>query len=75
MTDSNSYYLLRKEESGLRACVCVETNSAEKIQALAVARGVELTPLPARDVEPCSAVILRVAFRKHCSCLLVLDGN
>ncbi len=35
----------------MRACVCVETDSAEKIQALAVARGVELTPLPARDVE------------------------
>jgi len=31
--------------------IAVETDSAEKIQALAVARGVELTPLPARDVE------------------------
>jgi len=44
LTDSNSYYLLRNEEPGLRACVCVETDSAEKIHALTVARGVELTP-------------------------------
>lgn len=44
LTDSNSYYLLRNEEPGLRACVCVETDSAEKLHALAVARGVDLTP-------------------------------
>lgn len=44
LTDSNSYYLLRNEESGLRACVCIETDSAEKLQALAAARGIDLTP-------------------------------
>lgn len=44
LTDSNSYYLLRNEESGLQACVCIETDSAEKLQALATARGVDLTP-------------------------------
>ena len=43
LTDSNSYYLLRNEDSGLRACVCVETDSAEKLQALADARGIDLT--------------------------------
>lgn len=42
LTDSNSYYLLRDEDSGLRACVCIETDSAEKLQALATARGVDL---------------------------------
>lgn len=44
LTDSNSYYLLRSEESGLQACVCIETDSAEKLQALATARGVDLSP-------------------------------
>lgn len=44
LTDSNSYYLLRNEESGLRACVCIETDSEEKLQDLAAARGVDLTP-------------------------------
>lgn len=44
LTDSNSYYLLRNEEAGLRECVCIETDSAEKLQALADARGVDLTP-------------------------------
>ena len=44
LTDSNSYYLLRDEESGLRACVCIETDSMQKLQALADAKGVDLTP-------------------------------
>lgn len=44
LTNSNSYYLLRNEEPGLRACVCIETDSVEKLQDLAAARGVDLTP-------------------------------
>lgn len=43
LTDSDSYYLLRREdEAGLQACVCVETDAAQKLQALADARGVDL---------------------------------
>ena len=46
LTDSDSYYLLRDEdEAGLQACVCVETDAAEKLEALAAARGVDLTTL------------------------------
>lgn len=44
LTDTDSYYLLRDEDEGLQACVCVETDAAEKLQALAAARGVDLTP-------------------------------
>lgn len=43
LTDSTSCYLLREEEAGLRACVWIETDSAEKIRALAAERGVDLT--------------------------------
>lgn len=39
-----AYYLLRAEDSGLRATVCVQTDDAEKLQALAAARGIDLTP-------------------------------
>jgi hypothetical protein len=43
LTDTDSYYLLRDEnEAGLQACVCVETDAAEKLQALATASGVDL---------------------------------
>lgn len=42
LTDANSYLLLRNEPEGLRAVVCVETDSAEKLRELAAARGVEL---------------------------------
>ncbi len=44
LTDTFSYYLLREEGSDLRAVVCVETDAAEKLQALADERGVELPP-------------------------------
>ncbi len=44
LTDSNAHYLIRAEESGLRACVCVPTDDAEKLQTLAAARGIDLTP-------------------------------
>lgn len=47
LTDTDSYYLLRDEDAvGLQACVCVETDAAEKLQALAAARGVDLTAAP-----------------------------
>jgi hypothetical protein len=42
LTDTTSHYLLREEESGLRACLCVETDAAEKLQALAAERGFDL---------------------------------
>ena len=46
LTDSDSYYLLRDEDkAGLQACVCVETDAAEKLEVLAAARGVDLTTL------------------------------
>lgn len=44
LTDSNAYYLLRADDTDLRATVCVQIDDAEKIQALAAARGVDLTP-------------------------------
>lgn len=44
LTDSTSYYLLRDEDAGLRAFVCIETDAAEKLRALATERGVDLTP-------------------------------
>lgn len=44
LTDATSYYLLRDDDAaGLQACVCVETDSAEHLQALAVERGIDLT--------------------------------
>lgn len=44
LTDANSYYLLRDEDdAGLQACVCVETDSAEHLRALAEERGIDLT--------------------------------
>lgn len=44
LTDANSYYLLRDDDAaGLQACVCVETDSAEHLQALAEERGIDLT--------------------------------
>ncbi|MFK0402545.1 hypothetical protein ACIQTT_09470 [Microbacterium sp. NPDC090225] len=42
LTDTTSYYLLRDGGSGLQATVCIETDAAEKLQALAASRGVEL---------------------------------
>lgn len=42
LTDTFSYYLLREEESGLQAVVCIETDAAEKLQALTEERGVSL---------------------------------
>ena len=44
LTDATSYYLLRDEDAaGLQACVCVETDSAEHLRALAEKRGIDLS--------------------------------
>lgn len=42
LTDSNPSYLLRREDSGLRATVSIQTDDMEKLQALAESRGVDL---------------------------------
>ena len=44
LTDSNAYYVLRAEDTDLRATVCIQTDDAERIQALATSRGIDLTP-------------------------------
>lgn len=44
LTDTTSHYLLRDGEEGLRAVVCVETDAAENLAALARERGVDLAP-------------------------------
>ncbi|KXP08330.1 hypothetical protein AXK57_17920 [Tsukamurella pulmonis] len=42
LTDSTAYYIVREEDDGLHACVCVQVDDAAKLQALAAARGVDL---------------------------------
>ncbi|RFU85275.1 hypothetical protein DY218_18450 [Streptomyces triticagri] len=42
MTDSFAAYILRRGEEGLRAFVCVPADDAEKLQALADKKGVNL---------------------------------
>jgi hypothetical protein len=44
LTDSTAYYILRRGDAGLQACVCIQVDDAEKIRALAAERGVDLTP-------------------------------
>ena len=43
LTDSTAYYILRRNDAGVQACVCIQVDDAEKIQALAAERGVDLT--------------------------------
>jgi hypothetical protein len=43
LIDSTAYYLLRDEPTGLRAALCVQVDDLEKLQALATARGIDLT--------------------------------
>jgi hypothetical protein len=43
LTDSTAYYLLRRHDDGLQACVCVQVDDATKLQALAAERGVDLS--------------------------------
>ncbi|MGJ9411931.1 hypothetical protein ACHAAC_04395 [Aeromicrobium sp. CF4.19] len=42
LTDSNAYYIVRRDDDGLQACVCIQTDDAEKLQALATERGIDL---------------------------------
>ena len=42
LTDSSPSYLPRREDPGLRATVCIQTDDMEKLQALAESRGVDL---------------------------------
>ena len=42
LTDSTAYYLLRRDDAGYRAFVNVQVDDAEKLQALAAERGVDL---------------------------------
>jgi hypothetical protein len=46
LTDSISYYILRRDDGRLSACVCIQTDDVEKLQALAAERGIEF---PQRD--------------------------
>ena len=45
LTDSNAYYVVRRDEDGLHACVCIQTDDAEKLQGLAIERGIDLSEL------------------------------
>jgi hypothetical protein len=42
LTDSTAYYVVRRDDDGLHACVCIQVDDATKIQALAAARGIDL---------------------------------
>ncbi|MBU7596989.1 hypothetical protein JGS22_004885 [Streptomyces sp. P38-E01] len=42
MTDSFASYVLRRDEEGLRAHLCVPADDIEKLQALADRKGVDL---------------------------------
>lgn len=42
LTDSTAYYIVRRDNDGLHACVCVQTDDAEKLQTLAAERGIDL---------------------------------
>ena len=43
MTDSTGSYILRRGDEAFRACVAIQVDDAEKIQALAAERGIELS--------------------------------
>ncbi|WP_152360825.1 hypothetical protein [Microlunatus speluncae] len=43
LTDSFAYYIVRRDDDGLHACVCIQTDDAEKLQALATDRGIDLS--------------------------------
>ncbi|ROZ88080.1 hypothetical protein [Gordonia sp. OPL2] len=42
LTDSNAYYILRRDNDGLHACVCIQIDDAEKLKSLAAERGIDL---------------------------------
>ncbi|WEL93351.1 hypothetical protein P1N98_00085, partial [Tsukamurella tyrosinosolvens] len=39
-----AYYIVRKDEDGPHACVCIQVDDAAKLQALAADRGIDLAP-------------------------------
>lgn len=43
LTDSNAHYIVRRDNDRLYACVCIQVDDAEKIQALATERGIDLS--------------------------------
>lgn len=43
LTDSNAYYIVRRDDDGLHACVCIQTDDAEKLHTLAAQRGIDLS--------------------------------
>ena len=43
LTDSTAFYIVRRDDDGLHACVCVQVDDAEKIHALATERGTDLS--------------------------------
>ena len=45
LTDSNAYYIVRQDDDGLHATVCIQIDDAEKIQTLAAERGIDLSQL------------------------------
>jgi hypothetical protein len=42
LTESTAYYIVRRDEGRLLACVCIQIDDADKLQALAAERGVDL---------------------------------
>jgi hypothetical protein len=42
LTDSHSHYILRRDETGYRACVCIQIDDTDKLQSLMAERGVGL---------------------------------
>lgn len=45
LTDSTAFYIVRRDHGGLQTCVCVQVDDAEKINALATERGVDLSDI------------------------------
>jgi len=41
LTDSVGYDILRRDDDGLSACVCIQTDDVEKLESLAAERGIE----------------------------------
>ncbi|CAM3934536.1 hypothetical protein ACXYTP_21760 [Tsukamurella ocularis] len=42
LTDSSAYYVVRSDDDGPHACVCIQVDDAAKLQALADERGIDL---------------------------------
>ncbi|WP_226366945.1 hypothetical protein [Pseudonocardia sp. ICBG162] len=42
LVDSNAHYILRRQDDSIRACVCIQTDDAEKLQDLAAKKGIDL---------------------------------